>query len=99
MNIKRKSYPSDVSDEEWSFCVSYLTLMDEAAPQREVMTPLDHVDGVDLEPPHVLHEGDERAGGEGPRPRPDEVLAGQEQPGDGPAREGRRAHGGSVVSS
>jgi transposase len=34
MNEKRKSYPSDVGDEEWSFCVSYLTLMDEAAPQR-----------------------------------------------------------------
>lgn len=34
MNEARKSYPSDVSDEEWSFCVSYLTLMDEAAPQR-----------------------------------------------------------------
>ena len=34
MSTKRKSYPSDVSDEEWSFCVSYLTLMDEGAPQR-----------------------------------------------------------------
>lgn len=34
MNTTRKSYPSDVSDEEWSFCVGYLTLMDEAAPQR-----------------------------------------------------------------
>jgi transposase len=34
MEPKRKSYPSDVSDEEWGFCVSYLTLMDEAAPQR-----------------------------------------------------------------
>jgi len=34
MNQQRKSYPSDVSDEEWNFCVSYLTLMDEAAPQR-----------------------------------------------------------------
>lgn len=34
MNIKRKSYPSDVSDEEWAFCASYLTLMTEAAPQR-----------------------------------------------------------------
>jgi transposase len=34
MNTKRKGYPSDVSDEEWGFCVSYLTLMDEAAPQR-----------------------------------------------------------------
>jgi transposase len=35
MNEKRKSYPSDVSDEEWSFCVNYLTLMTEAAPQRD----------------------------------------------------------------
>src|SRR6204780_100735 len=34
MKIKRKSYPSDVSDEEWAFCVSYLTLMREQAPQR-----------------------------------------------------------------
>jgi transposase len=34
MNKPRKSYPSDVSDEEWEFCVGYLTLMDEAAPQR-----------------------------------------------------------------
>jgi transposase len=35
MNEKRKGYPSDVSDEEWSFCVNYLTLMKEDAPQRE----------------------------------------------------------------
>jgi transposase len=34
MNEPRKSYPSDVSDEEWAFCVLYLTLMCEAAPQR-----------------------------------------------------------------
>ena len=34
MNDKRKSYPSDVSGEEWNFCVSYLTLMEEGAPQR-----------------------------------------------------------------
>jgi transposase len=34
MNEKRSAYPSDVSDEEWNFCVSYLTLMDEGAPQR-----------------------------------------------------------------
>src|ERR1700733_10737022 len=34
MNEKRKSYPSDVSDEEWAFCVHYLTLMKEEAPQR-----------------------------------------------------------------
>jgi len=35
MNEKRKSYPSDVSDEEWGFCVNYLTLMMEEAPQRD----------------------------------------------------------------
>jgi len=34
MKEKRKSYPSDVSDEEWAFCVSYLTLMTAEAPQR-----------------------------------------------------------------
>jgi transposase len=34
MNEQRKAYPSDVNDEEWNFCVSYLTLMDEGAPQR-----------------------------------------------------------------
>jgi transposase len=34
MNEKRKSYPSDVSDDEWAFCISYLTLMMEDAPQR-----------------------------------------------------------------
>jgi len=31
----RKSYPSDVSDEEWAFVAPYLTLMKEDAPQRE----------------------------------------------------------------
>jgi transposase len=35
MNEKRTSYPSDVSDEEWAFCVRYLTLMTEEAPQRD----------------------------------------------------------------
>jgi transposase len=35
MADKRKSYPSDVTDEEWGFCVGYLTLMTENAPQRE----------------------------------------------------------------
>lgn len=30
----RKSYPTDVSDEEWAFVAPYLTLMDEDAPQR-----------------------------------------------------------------
>ena len=32
---KTKAYPRDVSDEEWAYCVAYLTLMKEAAPQRE----------------------------------------------------------------
>ncbi len=31
----RKPYPSDVSDDEWSLVVPYLTLMTEAAPQRD----------------------------------------------------------------
>src|SRR5204863_17886 len=34
MADKRKSYPSDVSDAEWAFCLRYLTLMSEEAPQR-----------------------------------------------------------------
>jgi len=34
MKLTRKSYPSDVGDEEWSFCAPHLTLMKEAAPQR-----------------------------------------------------------------
>src|SRR5260370_12099519 len=33
--MKRKAYPSDVSDDEWAFVVPYLTLMTEEAPQRE----------------------------------------------------------------
>jgi transposase len=33
--MPRKPYPSDVSDEEWDFVASYLTLMTEDAPQRE----------------------------------------------------------------
>ena len=32
---KLRRYPTDVSDEEWEFCVPYLTLMKEEAPQRE----------------------------------------------------------------
>jgi transposase len=35
MEKERKGYPSDVSDEEWAFCVRYLTLMKEQAPQRK----------------------------------------------------------------
>lgn len=30
----RKRYPTDVTDEEWAFAAPYLTLMEEAAPQR-----------------------------------------------------------------
>ncbi len=35
MNTKRKPYPSDVTDDEWSFVVPYLTLMRLDAPQRD----------------------------------------------------------------
>ena len=45
MKQPRKSYPSDVSDEEWAFCVRYLTLMTAAAaprvcPLREIFNGL-----------------------------------------------------------
>lgn len=33
--MNRTPYPSDVSDDEWSFVAPYLTLMTEEAPQRE----------------------------------------------------------------
>src|SRR3982751_5783280 len=33
--MTRKSYPTDVSDDEWSFVAPYLTLMTPEAPQRE----------------------------------------------------------------
>src|SRR6266849_299528 len=33
--MKRTPYPSDVSDDEWSFVAPYLMLMTEDAPQRE----------------------------------------------------------------
>jgi transposase len=33
--MKRKAYPSDVSDDEWAFVAPYVTLMREDAPQRE----------------------------------------------------------------
>ena len=32
--MSRKSHPSDISDEEWSFVAPYLTVIDEEAPQR-----------------------------------------------------------------
>lgn len=35
MTDSRKPYPSDISDDEWSLVVPYLTLMAEDAPQRE----------------------------------------------------------------
>jgi len=48
VNIKRKSYPSDVRDEEWAFCATYLTLMTKQAlqriyPLREIFNALRHL--------------------------------------------------------
>ena len=48
MSTKRKSYPSDVSDEEWAYCVRYLALMTEQAPQR--VYPLREMFGRDRYP-------------------------------------------------
>ena len=33
--MPRKPYPTDVSDEKWSFAAPYLSLMDQRAPQCE----------------------------------------------------------------
>ena len=74
MTKERKSYPSDVSDEEWAFCVSYLTLMTEEAPQRvyslrEIFNALRYqvkMGGVwrmmphDLPPWHVVYQQTQR---------------------------------------
>ena len=35
MDVPRRAYPSDVTEEEWAFAAPYLTLMREDAPQRE----------------------------------------------------------------
>lgn len=35
MSSPRKSYPSDVTDDEWGYLLPYLTLMREDVPQRE----------------------------------------------------------------
>jgi hypothetical protein len=35
VRARRKPYPSDTSDDEWSLVAPYLTLMKEGAPQRE----------------------------------------------------------------
>ena len=66
----RKPYPSDSTDEEWEFCMPYLTLMRDDAPQREY--PLRELfDGLrwfvragcpwrliphDLAPWHAIHQ-------------------------------------------
>lgn len=74
MSKERKSYPSDVTDEEWGFCVGYLTLMAEAAPQRiyplrEIFNALRYLvkmGGVwrmmphDLPPWHVVYQQSRR---------------------------------------
>jgi len=33
--VRKATYPTDVTDAEWEFCAPYLTLMKEEAPQRE----------------------------------------------------------------
>lgn len=74
MENKRKSYPSDVSDEEWGFCVSYLMLMTPEAPQRvyplrEIFNALRYIvkmGGIwrmmphDLPPWHVVYQQSRR---------------------------------------
>src|SRR5438309_1790683 len=72
--MERKTYPSDVSDEEWAFVAPYLTLMTEDAPQRvyelrEVYNGLRYIarSGApwrwmpnDLPPWHVVYQQTQR---------------------------------------
>jgi transposase len=68
--MQRKTYPSDVSDDEWAFVAPYLTLMTEHAPQRlyelrEVFNGLRYIARAgapwrmmpnDLPPWHVVYQ-------------------------------------------
>ena len=72
--MERKTYPSDVSDDEWAFVAPYLTLMTEQAPQRvyplrEVFNGLRYIarSGApwrmmpnDLPPWHVVYQQTQR---------------------------------------
>jgi transposase len=72
--MDRKTYPSDVSDDEWAFVAPYLTLMTEDAPQRvyelrEVFNGLRYIarSGApwrmmpnDLPPWHVVYQQTQR---------------------------------------
>ena len=73
--MNRRTYLSDVSDEEWAFVAPYLTLMTEDAPQRdyplrEVFNGLRYVvrGGIawhmmpnDLPPRHTVYQRHSRA--------------------------------------
>ena len=72
--MKRRGYPSDVSDEEWTFVMPYLCLMSLEAPQRshdlrEVFNALRYLvrSGApwrllpnDLPPWHIVGNGSSR---------------------------------------
>jgi len=72
--MKRKAYPTDVSDDEWAFVAPYLTLMTQNAPQRvyelrEVFNGLRYIvrGGIswrmvpnDLPPWHIVYEQTQR---------------------------------------
>lgn len=74
MDTPRRSYPSDVSDDEWAFLAPYLTLMRHDAPQRqhsmrEVFNALRYLvrGGIpwrmmpnDLPPWHTVHQQTQR---------------------------------------
>ena len=59
----------------------------EAAPDREVVGPVEHVDRIHLQPAHVLDEARQARGGEPVGARPGQVLPLQEQGGDRAERE------------
>jgi hypothetical protein len=57
----------------------------EPAPQGEVMRAVHHVDGIELDAPGILGEADEARRGQPAGARADEVLALEEERGDGAA--------------
>ncbi len=66
----------------------------EAAPEREQVGPRDDVDRVELDPAGRLGEAREVGGGKSPVARPIELLAREEEVGDGAQGNARRGRHG-----
>src|SRR4030095_13432934 len=69
----------------------------EPAPHRQIVGAVEHIDGVELDPADVLHEPPQARRGEGGRVRPGEVLALEEERGDGAQRNARAWHAAELI--